>query len=349
MSVVYDIDPDDEMSLYLRDLGRSPEEAFAEYMQTGFYVFAVIREVLKRLERPLSSVASLLDFASGHGRTTRFFLQDLDPARITVADIQPGAVGFQARTFGVEGLVSTANPEAVEIAGHDVVTCVSLFTHLPRELFGRWLHKLASACNPGGVFLFTTHDLRSYDGPEEPGGRDFLFVPESESRSLDVEIYGSTYVTDGFVREAVAALPGGWRIDASLPRSLGGLQTLHVVRPADAEPRRVEEVLLPTCYLDSLAVENGIATFSGWACSTSERAPASSVRAHVDDRRVCEAELGLHRPDVARQLRVPEAAQSGFRGAFPYAGSMSGSVFFLEVIDSRGLPFRIYRRLGQGP
>jgi SAM-dependent methyltransferase len=341
----YEIHPEDEMRLFLRSLGRKEEALFGEYMQTGFRIYVQIAEILQRLGRSLGDVGRLLDFAAGYGRVVRFLLRDLPKERVTIADIDPDAVAFQTERLGVTGLVSNADPDAVDLGGpYDLITTISLFTHLPAPLFERWLVKLSAALTPEGLLLFTTQA----PGLHKPGwSQDYAFVPESESRSLDTRIYGSTFVSGRYVADMVQARLPDRRILAALPQTLNEHQDVYVLGPAREPEVTIDagELTPPLLYLDGLVQEDDQVRFWGWGVSTRDSTPAHKIRAYVDDHLGWEGGgPSIERPDLAARLGA-SALRCGFEGRFSWQEEMSHGVFGVEAEDHRGLRARIFTHL----
>ena len=56
-------------------------------------------QVLEQVDRPLTGVSSMLEFASGFGRFTRHLARAL-PGRVTCSDVLPGSVDFAREQFG---------------------------------------------------------------------------------------------------------------------------------------------------------------------------------------------------------------------------------------------------------
>src|SRR6185436_4705382 len=101
-------------------------------------------------------------------------------------------------------------------ARFDVIFAASLFTHLPRETFGAWLHRLRSLLTPRGVLIFTTHSVETFEWSTgvPPVGEDFEFAARVYSRFLDANDYGNTFVKEAALREiagehALLHLPRG--------------------------------------------------------------------------------------------------------------------------------------------
>ena len=330
------------MRLYLRTLGRKDEALFGEYMQTGFAAYVQITEVLGRLGRRLGDVEHLLDFAAGYGRVVRFLVRDLPPQRITVTDIYPDAVAFQQDRLGVHGLFAQADPDAVDLGGpYDLITCISLFTHLPEPLFGRWLVKLAGALTSDGLLLFTTQ-APSLHQPDWI--QDYTFVAESESRSLDSVVYGSTFVSRHFVEGLVLEHLDGRKILTALPQTLNGHQDIYVLGSFGEPEVGVFDLTLPSAYLDGLSREEEFGHFWGWGASTYDNTPVAWVRAYVNDELVSEIQPRVPRPDLAERLGAGVLC-CGFDGRFRWRDEMRHSVFAVDVEDQRGLRARIFNHL----
>lgn len=338
----YEIAPEDEMYRFLRTLGRREDQLFCEYMRTGFGTYIQIREILRRLGRDLSTTEAMLDFAAGYGRVVRFLLRDLPPERITVADIYRKAVAFQVDRLGVAGVVSRADPAELELPrSFDLITSISLFSHLPAELFRRWLERLTASLSETGLFLFTT---QAPELLETACGKDYTFVPESESDSLPSSIYGSTFVSRDFVESLIAEVAPNHRLLAFLPRTLNEHQDVYVLGPQTEVEIAFEDLTLPQAYLDALQREGDEVRFMGWGLSTSDEMPAHSVRAFVDDSLVCEGRTGVERHDVAEMFGAG-TRRSGFDLSFTWREEMSRGVFSAEVVDHRGLRSRLFHKL----
>src|SRR5881227_3167136 len=154
------VDARDEMLAFLVEAHRGDRErALFHYFQSGASIADSLGQVLRwRFGEGMGRVRSLLDFASGYGRVTRFLVREVPPERVSVADVYADGVRFQAERFGVHGLVSTLRPEDF-VCGErfDAILVTSLFTHLPEERFVAWLRALLGLLNPGGLLAFSAH------------------------------------------------------------------------------------------------------------------------------------------------------------------------------------------------
>ena len=126
----------------------------------------------------------------------------------------------------------------------DAITVTSLFTHLPDRRFVDWLRVLLGLLRPGGVLLFSVHgeEVLSSDCAVPDGG--ILFQEMSESASLDTSDYGSTWVTESYVRAAVARASPEQKVAVHrLPRGLCNFQDLYMavrVEPDDPHIRQCQ-------------------------------------------------------------------------------------------------------------
>jgi len=187
-----------------------------DYLADGWRTLSELMLLLESVEQPLLKAGSFLEFASGHGRFTRHLAKALGPRRVTVSDVVADAVQFARGAFGVSGFVSTAQPENLDWADrHDVVFVLSLFSHLPRGSWGRWLKRLFDAVAPGGVLVFSTHGAEAARRKSVTlDGEGFHFVPFSESNAIDVQEYGTAFTSEAFVRAQIQQ----WTPDAQLLR-----------------------------------------------------------------------------------------------------------------------------------
>ena len=181
-----------------------------DYLADGWRTLSELMLLLERVDRPLLKARSFLEFASGHGRFTRHLVKALGAERVTVSDVVQDAVEFSERTFGVPGFTSTRAPEDLVWTQHyDVVFVLSLFSHLPRSTWARWLKRLYEGVAPGGVLVFTTHGARATAFDKVTlDDEGFYFAPSSESSAIDPNEYGTTFTSEAFVRARIAETVG---------------------------------------------------------------------------------------------------------------------------------------------
>ena len=181
-----------------------------DYFADGWRTLSELMLLLESVQRPLLGAGSFLEFASGHGRFTRHLVKALGAEGVTVSDVVPDAVAFARDTLGVPGFLSAARPEDVAWPRrYGVVFVLSLFSHLPRSSWGRWLARLVDAVEPGGLLVFTTHGTEAARRARVTlDAEGYFFAPSSESTAIDAQEYGTAFTDEAFVRARTAELAG---------------------------------------------------------------------------------------------------------------------------------------------
>jgi cyclopropane fatty-acyl-phospholipid synthase-like methyltransferase len=229
---VPDVDVRDEMYLdYFKVPNINPVLA---YYECGENILELIEKILNDNKRSLNDVNSLLDFASGYGRFTRFIACRIDPERITVSDIDHNAVDFCMAKYGVNGVYSVRDPDAWHITKHfEVIVVISLFSHLSIELWMKWLEKLYHSLEEDGLLIFTTHGvelmemLNIHNSQKIEEG--FYFLPHSETTRLSKEDYGTTFISEDFVRNSTKARHIGEMVQY-YSRGLQNYQDAYIIK-----------------------------------------------------------------------------------------------------------------------
>lgn len=336
-SVDLAIDERDEMLGFLVDgLEGDRDKALFAYFRSGLSIADGLLQVLRW--RFPQGPGKVLDFASGYGRITRFLVREIPPERLWVADVYEGGVRFQQERFGVRGVVSTVRPEDLDLdVTFDAILVTSLFTHLPEERFLAWLRVLLGRLEPGGVLAFSTHDpdlLVPRPALPESG---LLFQEISESGSLDTSDYGSTWVTEDFVRGAVAREAPSASVHR-LERGLCNYQDLYVaVLEEGVDFSSLRYAGEPRFSLEHCGILGpGRLEMSGWAAGRAGEAEA--VEVVLDGRVLAELPVAHPRPDVAGMLGEPRYLHSGWGGAFalPPGTSRGSSVLVIRIRDGWG-------------
>lgn len=206
-----------------------------DYLADGWRTLSELMLLLEQVQRPLWGARSVLEFASGHGRFTRHLVKALGAERVVVSDVVDDAMVFARRVFGVRTLASSSMPEEVhDTRTHDVVFVLSLFSHLPRATWSRWLRALYAMVAPGGVLVFTTHGAEAV---RRQGVRldddGFFFAPSSESQAIDAQEYGTAFTSEAYVRERLVEHLTGARLESFAPQHFWHHQDAWVVaKPA---------------------------------------------------------------------------------------------------------------------
>ena len=298
---------DDMLDFAMQLFDRDGDAALTNYFQNGLEQFEMVRHIASWR----GSMKRMLDFASGYGRLTRFLVHDRIADEVTVSDILEGGMEFQAQQFGVKTILSTPQPQNfISAERYDLIFVASLFTHLPPSTFLPWLRRLAELLEPQGLLVFSVHDESI--APEKVG-EGINFAARSESRVLDVNEYGSTWVTESYVRDQVAAIDPAFAC-VRLPRALSEWQDLYVISPApivDPKPRRSPKGFIEQCVVTLEGIR-----FTGWATVVDE--PPDRVQVRVDDD-VAAATREFHlRDDVRRSFGTDGSAQSGWDLVVPH-------------------------------
>ena len=334
------IDARDEMLGFLEGAREGDrEQALFQYFRSGASIADSLGQVLRWRFGDLGRIGSLLDFASGYGRVTRFLVREIPAERVSVADVYAEGVRFQEERFGVRGIVSSLLPEDFACGERfDVILVTSLFTHLPEERFVAWLRVLLSRLAPGGMLAFSAHSPEVLpSGVEMPSG-GFCFHETSESGSLDKSDYGSTWVTEEFVRSALERAGGAGASLRRLDRGLCNFQDLYL---AVLEPEVDFSCLNfhgePQLSFEGARLSNGGLRLEGWAamrCGT-----ARQVEALLDGHLLGSVPVDAPRADVARILGSERYLGSGWLCCcqVPSGSSRSSAVLLLRVVDGRGV------------
>ncbi|WP_440113837.1 class I SAM-dependent methyltransferase [Acidovorax sp. BL-A-41-H1] len=203
-----------------------------DYLADGWRTLSELMLLLEAVDQPLLKTQRVLEFASGHGRFTRHLVKALGPARVEVSDVVPSAISFSRETFGVNGFLSASMPEAVQWPGrYDLVFVLSLFSHLPRSTWSRWLKVLYESVAPGGLLVFSTHGTKAADFDHvtlDPEG--YFFAASSESTAIDEQEYGTTFTSEAFVLARIAETVGADRLVHKAPVHFWNHQDAYVLR-----------------------------------------------------------------------------------------------------------------------
>ena len=317
---VADIHPDDEMYGYaLGCLRGSADAAAVLYFSVGRLIADSICDAIawRFGDRRAGAV---LDFAAGYGRATRFLVRRFPEGSITAAEIDPAALAFQRGALGVATMLSPSEAAAFRPGRTwDAVAASSFFSHLSEARFGEWLAALWSAVSPGGLLLFSTHGTALL-GAGGDAARGIVFRPESESGRLDPRLYGTSWVTSGFVAEAARrACPDGAL--HALTFGLDGRQDLYLVAREPRLPSAPPAVRpVPRGDLDRL----DLSAPERLVCEgTLDSEPAADV-------------VFLARDDARARLRIPAgAAPRRWRFDVALPGVSADDVLRVEA-ESRG-------------
>ena len=234
-----EISKNDMMLLHFINNGFSVEAAVRAYVVRGVSLLDMVVKVAeKRWGRNWALHAGpFLDFASGYGTLERHLINVMPAEHIYTADVKKHGVDFQIDKFGVNGIYSSFVPEEFRPGiRFQFIFVASLFSHLPEDLFRRWLAQLWSCVAPGGVFAFTVHDtsLRHSEA-------DFIYSQQSEDSNSVVEdsirnanLYGTTFVSEAYLEACFGDLGLGKEHYTRYKLVSSGLQDVYIVSKSSA-------------------------------------------------------------------------------------------------------------------
>jgi SAM-dependent methyltransferase len=345
------ISPKDEMFLFtLESTNGNRHVSYLDYFTAGRRNLDWVRQVVEWYFGGFGNVSRYLDFASGYGRGVRYLSQAMPPERIWACDIYAAAMAFQRRWHGVNAGVSVTDPDRFppeELAsgpGFDCITAVSFFTHMPQRTFARWLAKLYGLVAPGGMMAFSVHDMSLVAGiPGYDATADFLFFPRSESKTLDGEEYGGTYISErelmGIIREVLPPQVAVHRI----PRGINFHQDIYIIANDPArDPSVLDFQHHPQGWLEGFALQpTDDLLVHGWAADPNPGGRVEEVQVIVDGRIVQRCRTNVHRPDVAAKIG-PWAKHSGFGCRLEGGRYDLDDVMLVRAVSSRGLELVLY-------
>jgi len=229
------LDNRDEMYKFIktRKVGGNITGSQTHYFSSGEMAFTAFKDILGDQGISFTKIASLLEFACGYGRITRFLVTGIDSKNITVSDIDSSAVKFNAAKFGTRPLVSVSNPANFVCRNKfQVIFVASLFSHLNLAIWPLWLERLYKLLKPGGLLIFSTHGVEHNlpaNSNELLVKDGFWFNPANETAGrLATEIYGTTWVSETWVRKCVQEYGMG-SISAYYPKKLW-MQDVYIIK-----------------------------------------------------------------------------------------------------------------------
>jgi SAM-dependent methyltransferase len=334
---------DDEMYLFslkkVAEDGDDGTRALVRYYAIGRSVLHTVKQVVEWHFGSFENVPSFLDFACGYGRFTRFLIQEMPPEKIWVSDIYANAVKFQTEYLGVNGIVSTGQPENYLIERKfDCILANSFFSHMPERTFTNWLQNLYDLLTPNGILMFSVHDQCLLPPHIEMPANGILFSPQSESQSLDKEEYGTTYVTEKFVRELVEKVSGGKAFVHRLKKGICRFQDLYVV--TNQLVRDFSELKFnhqPGGYIDVAAFTRKDSLYlEGWAADVNLDGRIEEVQVLVNGEVVQRCEPFYDRPDVAAYFGKDAILQSGWNCYLQKNTVTPEDVLIVKAINNYG-------------
>ena len=207
----------------------------AVFINSGLRSAESIEAALMRVGRTPDSFDAMLDFGCGCGRLFIALHDRPRPGRMIGTDLDAEAIAWcRAHLDGAEFHINEPLPPLpVEEGLADLVTALSVFTHLDEEYQFRWLEELARVSRQGAVLLLSTHGAHAQSTRLSPGEQaqlerqGILHYADYAQRSIFHESYRMTFHTREYVEREWSRL---FRILAYLPRGLGDYQDLVVLQ-----------------------------------------------------------------------------------------------------------------------
>ena len=336
---------DDEMYLYsLSNLDNDRDRAVVRYYAIGRRILDSVKQVVEWHFDKFENVSSFLDFACGYGRFTRFLIQELPPQQIWVSDIYANAVKFQEEYFGVNGIVSTTNPGdyAVEQKFDCILAC-SFFSHMPEKTFVNWMQNLYDLLLPKGLIMFSVLDMELLPAHVEVPPSGIVFSPLSESRSLDKEEYGTTYVTEEYITKIIAQVSDGKAVVHRIPKGISRYQDLYLVsneKVKDFSSLNFQHH--PEGYLEvAYITRSGTINLEGWAADFNYGGRIEEVQVLVNGQLVQRCRPFDERQDVAEYFKTKKALYSGWSCYLGKDKVLPQDIVTIKAINSCGLEWII--------
>lgn len=306
---------EDDMYSYSLHLCGGRSIGTMAYFRAGLGIYDCIAEVARWKFGGLDKVNSFLDFASGHGRVTRFLATVCPKGTIWASEILPDAVRFQRDVLGVNAIRSSTDPDDFNVdQKFDFIYVGSLFTHLPDRTFRRWLRKLYSLVNPEGLLAFSTHGLDHLKPDVTMPPEGLYFIPQTEVPSLNPQDYGASIVTDDYVKMAILEVTG--KPDHQMNRkAIGFSQDLWIISPTTLpkEPLRYDQGCQG--HVDRTVWQSPKTLWlSGWASCIHPRHETAYVEVLLNGVSAGKLKISFARPDIARHLHDSTKGNSGWQG-----------------------------------
>lgn len=204
-----EIHPNDFIFRYILNSKMDIRLAISEFHDSGIKGVMQLRKLIVDILDVPDNSLSILDFASGYGRLTRYLNKYIPNLRVTSCDIHDEANVFNNQYFGTDAISSTFTPEDFKPKSrYDLIFVYSLFTHLPRSTWERWLISLYQCLIPGGTLIITTHGVevlkRWGESSTDPDG--YLWKPITEQFDISLENYGGVVSLPTYVIPKIMAL-----------------------------------------------------------------------------------------------------------------------------------------------
>ncbi|MGB3192383.1 MAG: class I SAM-dependent methyltransferase [Limnoraphis sp.] len=337
----------DEMFLYQFDEleDQNFDQALVSYYGLGRTLFDSIQQIINQYFGSFKQISSFLDFACGYGRLMRFLVQEMPTEKIWASDIYTAAVKFQTEYFGVNGIVSTRNPEDYQVQQKfDCIYAGSFFSHMPPRTFKPWMQQLYHLLNPEGLLIFSVLDEEILPSSTPMAAEGILFSSESsESQLLDRNDYGTTYVNETYIRELITQVSHNKASICRIKKGLSNYQDLYLVTPQpDKDFTALNFKYHPQGYLDNCNITpTGDIQLAGWAIDSNPNGSVESVQMIVNHKIIQQCQPSQERPDLVDFFKTSQALKSGWNLSIDAGQISPQDILLIKAKNTAGLEWII--------
>jgi len=164
------------------------------FLSIGYECFKSIRRFLPT---DINNTAKVLDFGVGCARTMRHFYREVKNFECYGCDVDKNAIDYLESSIQFIKASVTNNLPPLHYKEHyfDFVYSISVFTHLDRSAFIRWINEISRILKKGGIFEISLHGSKAFEIIEnQPDRRSLLGINKNE-----FELNKEKYQTEGYI------------------------------------------------------------------------------------------------------------------------------------------------------
>jgi SAM-dependent methyltransferase len=129
-----------------------------ETLRNAFSIYRLFRTLIEKHHKPVADCSAILDFGCGWGRISRFFLKDVNGAKLWGVDQWKELVEFACQLTRSRHFLHVNQDPPTEFPAEkfDVIFSYSVFSHIDEDAHRRWLTEFKRILKPGGLVIATT-------------------------------------------------------------------------------------------------------------------------------------------------------------------------------------------------
>ena len=133
------------------------DTAEGQFLSIGAETYRLLRHVTQEAGCPLSSLAAVLDFGCGPGRTLRYLLRHAETVACTGIDVDAAAIRWCKRhfPFGEFWVNRETPPTDLKPATFDLIYAISVFSRLAEDNHRAWLNELHRLGKKDGLVVLS--------------------------------------------------------------------------------------------------------------------------------------------------------------------------------------------------